>query len=563
MARSSIGRPTLSLLVALAFVFVNDALAAARYTIGGKVSGLGTDKSVTLLNNGGNALTRTVNGSFVFSTPVASGEIYTVTVGAQPSGQKCSVANGAATVGNANVTNVAVTCANKYSIGGSITGLGTGKSVTLLNNGVNALTRTVNGSFVFSTLVASGGRYTVTVGRQPSGQKCSVANGSVLLANANITNVKVSCSAAPTYLLTDLGTLGGTNSYGWAINASRQVTGETDTTGNAASHAFVTHNGVMTDLGTLGGTYSYGSAINDSGQVTGRADTTGGSIYGATYHAFVTNNGVMTDLGTLGGTNSYGSAINDSGQVTGYADTSGDAAYHAFITINGVMTDLGTLGGINSWASAINDSGQVTGYAATSGNATHAFVTINGVMTDLGTLGGTSSIGHAINASGQVAGQAAASGDAASRAFVTHNGAMTDLGTLGGTYSWASAINDSGQVTGSAATSGNAAYHAFVTRHCVMTDLGTLGGTDSHGSAINASGQVTGDSYTTDGSQHAFLFSDGQMQDLNDLVDRTPPGGHYITLETGVAITDTGFILANGFDELIGRRVYLLSPVSQ
>ncbi len=73
----------------------------------------------------------------------------------------------------------------------------------------------------------------------------------------------------------------------------------------------------MYNLDTLGGTDSYGYAINEVGEVTGEAFLADGS-----YHAFVYSDGVMIDLGTLGGLNSYGIAINDSGQVAGDSDTS-------------------------------------------------------------------------------------------------------------------------------------------------------------------------------------------------------------------------------------------------
>ena len=76
----------------------------------------------------------------------------------------------------------------------------------------------------------------------------------------------------------DLGTLGGTDSDGYGINDSGQVTGYSHTTGDAAYHAFL-YDGTMHDLGTLGGTYSYGFGINDSGQVTGESDTTGDADY--------------------------------------------------------------------------------------------------------------------------------------------------------------------------------------------------------------------------------------------------------------------------------------------
>jgi probable HAF family extracellular repeat protein len=83
----------------------------------------------------------------------------------------------------------------------------------------------------------------------------------------------------------------------------------------------------MTDLGTLGGTYSDGWGINASGQVTGFSSTTGE----ASWHAFLYFSGIMTDLGTLGGTYSDGKGINALGQVVGTSNISGDADYHAFL----------------------------------------------------------------------------------------------------------------------------------------------------------------------------------------------------------------------------------------
>ena len=53
----------------------------------------------------------TANGSFAFATQLAGGAAYAVTVQANPSGQTCTVSNGSGTVGSANVTNVAVSCA--------------------------------------------------------------------------------------------------------------------------------------------------------------------------------------------------------------------------------------------------------------------------------------------------------------------------------------------------------------------------------------------------------------------------------------------------------------------
>ena len=120
-----------------------------------------------------------------------------MTVGTQPTGQTCSVTNGSGTVGSANVTNVAVACVNNppstYTIGGTVSGLGAGKSVGLLNNGGDGVTVNANGGFTFATALASGAAYNVTVGTQPTGQTCSVTNGSGTVGAANITNVAVAC----------------------------------------------------------------------------------------------------------------------------------------------------------------------------------------------------------------------------------------------------------------------------------------------------------------------------------------------------------------------------------
>ena len=80
------------------------------YSVGGTVSGL--SGTVVLQDNGGDNLSVTANGSFTFATSLASGAAYGVTVKTNPSGQTCTVTNGSGTIGSANVTNVAVSCAN-------------------------------------------------------------------------------------------------------------------------------------------------------------------------------------------------------------------------------------------------------------------------------------------------------------------------------------------------------------------------------------------------------------------------------------------------------------------
>ncbi|RUR17223.1 DUF1566 domain-containing protein [Legionella sp. km535] len=170
-------------------------------TVGGSVSGLAASESVVLQNNGSDNLMLNSNGSFTFSTPVAQGATYSVTILTQPSTQTCTVTNGSGTAGASNITNVQVTCAtNSYTVGGTVSGLS--GTVVLQDNGGDNLMINSNGSFTFATPVAQGAPYSVTVLTQPTGQTCSVTNGSGTMGGANVTNVGVNCVTNTTTLST-------------------------------------------------------------------------------------------------------------------------------------------------------------------------------------------------------------------------------------------------------------------------------------------------------------------------------------------------------------------------
>jgi probable HAF family extracellular repeat protein len=316
-----------------------------------------------------------------------------------------------------------------------------------------------------------------------------------------------------TYSIVDLGTLGGSGSLAYGINASGQVVGWSYTAGNAARHAFLYDGTTMHDLGTLGGSDSLAYGINASGQVVGTSNPTGTALY----HAFLYDGTSMRDLGTLGGGQSTSEGINTSGQVVGWSTTTaGFVPAHAFLYDGTTMKDLGTLGGTNSYAGGINDSGQVAGESQPAGTASyHVFLYDGTAMKDLGNLGGRNSnayVGPAINASGQMAGTSEIAAGNSAHAFLYDGTALKDLGTLGGPQSIASGLNNSGQVVGQSetATSGGV-YYAFFYDGTAMYDLNGLiptgtGWVLNEASAINDNGQIAGYG-TINGQTHAFLLT--------------------------------------------------------
>lgn len=87
----------------------------ANYTIGGTISGV-ILPGLVLRNNGGNDLSVTTGATtFTFSTPVAPGTGYTVTIPTIPAGMSCGIASGTGTA-NANVTTVNITCGSNATV---------------------------------------------------------------------------------------------------------------------------------------------------------------------------------------------------------------------------------------------------------------------------------------------------------------------------------------------------------------------------------------------------------------------------------------------------------------
>jgi probable HAF family extracellular repeat protein len=119
---------------------------------------------------------------------------------------------------------------------------------------------------------------------------------------------------------------------------------------------------------------------------------------------------------------------------------------------------------------------------------------------------------------------------------------MTDLGPGQGF-----GINNSGQVTG-VFTTGTGLSHAFLYTNGQMQDLGALtGDIGSIGYGVNSAGQVTGVSYPAGVGSHAFVYSNDQMQDLGTL------GGR---VGEGLAIDDAGEVVGASSYSTVNNTVH-------
>lgn len=172
-------------------------------------------------------------------------------------------------------------------------------------------------------------------------------------------------------------------------------------------------------------------------------------------------------------------------------------------------------------------------------------------MYDLGSFGGTSGQADALNNRGQVAGQMNLPGDVNGHPFLWDRGKLLDLGTFGGDNGGAIWMNDAGEVVGEAdypipcmPDCGHPqVYRPFLWRQGRMIDLGAVPG-DRCGFAygINARTQIVGSNGHCHGGVDAFLWENGSIFNLNDLIAGPAP----LHLVFALYITDDGLIVGTG-----------------
>jgi probable HAF family extracellular repeat protein len=370
------------------------------------------------------------------------------------------------------------------------------------------------------------------------------------------------------------------------------------------------------DLGTLGGTYSFGFGINNAGEVAGAAATSAQTDgFAATAFLWTKRKGI-SNLGVLGPPlfpacptcNSGAAGVGALGEVAMGSEIAtldpNDEDFGQWdplnpthrvtrgaIWRNGVMTALPNLpGGNNASPFWINNLGQVSGVAESEDDDPTCSIGPNGPsepnglngpnlkrgflpviwgpdgsihrLSPLVSKGDTVANAFTINDHGEAVGNSglcsttglppfAINFSTASHAVLWESdGSVHDLGSLGGAFNGASSINNRGEGVGTAQSPKDGTNHAFLwTRQTGMLDYGAFPGAAATVVGCchtnNDRGEIVGFSVEPANPYggRALIWQGTEPKDLNDFV-RDP--GPFVQLTGAFSINDAGEIVCQG-----------------
>jgi len=330
------------------------------------------------------------------------------------------------------------------------------------------------------------------------GSQIIVVGGLVLAAfvTATLGHARLAQAVPPTYTITEIGPSEPVVSYAYGINTAGWVAGWSD-----PGRAFVWRDGAFGYLPTpLGGSTYVDTDINAPGDVIARYGL--GRLRGCIWR-----DSLQTDLGALGPLGeTYPLGINDHGEVVGWSNTGAPGSTRPFIWKEGTLSALP-----GEWydgtARAINNKHQIVGEGAPHTGDRGAFMWEEDKITALGI-----SYAFDISENGVVAGDTTVGGYRC--ACLWQEGVVTPLGSLPGyPESTARGLNNLGSVVGSV------------------------------GSGIFL-------------SQRAFLYQEGTLYDLNNLI----PHDSGWLLQAAENINDLGYIVGYGRNPDGLTRGFLLTP---
>lgn len=418
-----------------------------------------------------------------------------------------------------------------------------GKTLTFKTEGKDTLVM-VNGDDLVAVLEGVTGGSAALIDSEPLTKYEVKELGSFNTTNKNA-NVVVSG-------INDFGTIAGR--YDTAgVFANENATTAVFQPANIIRQGFVWNNGVLT-------------ALTNVGTKTGSSDL--GAPSGTQLNLLVANVRNISDRGLVVGT------VDEVRQPIPLA-TDRAISWEQEGSATKYKLSINDFGGLESYFFDSNNSKQIAGRNILSDKFENPILFENGKVIDLADLGGDGGTAQGINNKGQIVGQIDKDGkldDITANTAVIWNKSgsgykLTDLGTFGAAQASLRDINDAGQIIGvksNGLSGADAATNPFILRDkngngkyeaSEFTDLGSLGGKTGSVLGLNDFGTVVGTSQTkvlggADGKtleNHAFVWSEGKMTDLNSLV--TAPivyNGAKVVLTSAVGINNFGDIAAIG-----------------
>ena len=257
----------------------------------------------------------------------------------------------------------------------------------------------------------------------------------------------------------------------------------------------------------------------------------------------------------------------DGTQIVGTADIAGVGSRAFFSDGNDLIVIPPANGGTFTDGQAVS-LGRVAGTTSISNRPpyyTRAFLWQEGRMTIIEPTNGPNSAGRDVSESGAVVGWMGNGIASDSHPFIWDGRTVFDIGLPPNSFaSWAKAINDIGVVLVRGEFDANEPTDrkngSFLLRHGKFIDLGQLPGYDViAGIDMNDQSQIVGLARAVDSSDQpdvGFIWQDGVMHNLNDLID--PDAG--LTIKRAEAINQAGQITGRGSGPN-GEASFLLTPL--
>jgi probable HAF family extracellular repeat protein len=327
--------------------------------------------------------------------------------------------------------------------------------------------------------------------------------------------------------------------------------------GLICSSAFALPQYSITPLVTHGSPDSYATGINDSGKIVGYTVDENGLSSPKVWDLA----GNATPLPALANSDGHAepTRVNASGFISGLSRTPTGDTHAVMWKPDGTIVDIPTLGGVTAFAQDISNSGVVVGSSYVANGGSHAFTwTEAGGLVDYGSFNSTDRNYHAgfnaVNDAGK-------KGGTGYRLFSPYKASISLPGETGVTdisppaqYSQGMVLgmNEGGTTVGYQNINGRGSPHPVIFNEDLsLTDLGTLELGEGWAIDVNDAGVIVGrvfgfDDVTGEQIMKAFVYTEGRMYDLMDLVNQAEGTRDWTLFFEATSINNSGQIVGEG-----------------